>query len=356
MGVVAAVVDAVVAVGVAAGAEEVLSHRKALLGETLTSQETLNFTTALRQIMIQKENLKSIETHTFSKTPVKRLFDFSGCEIPTVCLSISPKGLDLDNSFHPVRDTCGCSFHGNLERAIFGALKESIERQFLLKFWLTREFARKLDLPFYREKLDSPGALSLFNALLSIGDVTAFDITDQNFPGKCVIVLFGTDDAQHYVHYCAGMAYSDSTESAFEKAIYELWQTFRFIRDFHISKSDVSTIKDPYLSHFLNCNSYSTYLEITDATCEVTTQPASADRPFTVNELRAAIIQSGIDGYLYIQPTTITRKPYFFCKYTSPTAFMHMNNACHINIRNNYSKIFLNKINKTRQQSMVPFP
>lgn len=170
---------------------EVPPHRRALLHETLDVQEAMDFTLALQQTMLNSENSESLSTHFFNKTTVKRLSNFSDCEIPTVCISIGSKGLGSDNNFHPVRDTCGCSFHWSLESSIFGALKESIERQFLLKFWLTRYCNGELNLLDYRNKLHLPGVSPLLQALESTGSVTALDITDQGFPGKCIIIQIG---------------------------------------------------------------------------------------------------------------------------------------------------------------------
>lgn len=335
---------------------EVASHRKAVLEDTLEDHETSFFKSALLQTMVTSKNSASLMAHDFQKTTVIRLKDFSPCEIPTVCLSISPANLDPDNQFHPVRDTCGCSFHWNLENAIFGALKESIERQFLLRFWLTAEPAKKLDLANCISILEKSGCLTLFNALTSFGDITALEITDLGFPGTCIIVIYGSDVPEHQVHYCAGMAYSDSLEKALEKAVYELWQTFRFIKKFHLFNNEISKIKDPYLRHFLSCNKYSTYLEIVDMSPKAISQAERKAALLNIHTLREAVLQADLDGYLYILPTRVSQRTHFFCKYISPKTFMHMNNASFNNIINNYSKRFRSKINTTRQQTMVPFP
>jgi len=335
---------------------EVSSHRKSLLSDTLEDQETTNFTRAFQQTMLSSKTPDSLYSHMFHKTSVKRLSDFSNCEIPTVCISISPTNLGNDNRFHPVRDTCGCSFHWNLENAILGAIKESIERQFLLKFWLTKKCNHELNLPDYHSRLPLSGALPILQALASSGSVTALDISDENFPGKCIIVLYGASAPEHHVHYCAGMAYGDSQEAALEKSIYELWQTFRFIRNFHTFNNDIESIKDPYLRHFLNINNHSTYLNIANNLITSDTKSQTPTKPINTNTLVSAIKQSGISGYIYIKPTKISRRTYFFCKYVSPTAFMHMNNSSHLNIQNKYSDNFIHQIDETRQSSMVPFP
>ena len=186
--------------------------------------------------------------------------------------------------------------------------------------------------------------------------MTALDISDGNFPGKCIIVLYGTSTPEHFVHYCAGMAYSDSEETALEKSIYELWQTFRFIRNFHTFNNDINKIKDPYLRHFLNINTYTTYVDIAKNLITSETNSRLPAKPINSNTLINSIKQADISGYIYIKPTKTAKRPYFFCKYISPKAFMHMNNSSHLNIKNKYSENFIHQIDKARQNAMVPFP
>jgi len=335
---------------------EVPSHRLGLLQETLSKKECSTFLKAFEQTLTPSVDSDSLNTHLFRKTRVKRLKDFSECEIPTVCLSISPAGLHMDNYIFPVRDTCGCSFHWNLEKAIFGALRESIERQFLLRYWLTGISTKKLDISEYSAHLNHSNSSSLLHALKSEGELTALDITDSRFPGRCVIVVYGKNDVLSSVQYCTGMAYSHTTESALEKAVYELWQTFRYIRNFCFSDAIPKDIKDPYLRHFLSCNSYSTYLEMTNSTSSSLENSAPSTTPLTLTTLKAAISDTNIDGYLYITPTKISKNPHFFCKYISPHSFMHMNNSANLNLKNSYSQSFLHMIIKSHLSTMVPFP
>lgn len=130
-------------------------------------------------------------------------------------------------------------------------------------------------------------------------------------------------------------------------------QTFRFIRNFHTSKSNIKNIKDPYLRHFLHANTYSTYLETRNFIPEDNAHPEKTLAPLTNDTLISAIQQSGTSG---IRPVNIAQRTHFFCKYISPTAFMHMNNSAHININNKYSEKFIHKIDAARQNIMVPFP
>jgi ribosomal protein S12 methylthiotransferase accessory factor YcaO len=131
---------------------------------------------------------------------------------------------------YPSRDTCGCSFHWSPQAAMFGSIKESLERQFLTKFWLTKECVKRLDYSEIDEYLNSSNILPLYKALTKSGEVVVLDISDDRFPGKCLISLYGNQDKTRNVRYCTGMSYAKSPEAALEKSINELWQTYRFIR------------------------------------------------------------------------------------------------------------------------------
>ncbi|WAH55616.1 YcaO-like family protein [Pseudomonas silvicola] len=335
---------------------EVATSGMARIEDTLTPQETDDFTKAFKQTKNATQSDLSITTHHFRKTTALRLIDYSECEIPTVCLSINPTGLNIDNNFFPVRDTCGCSFHWDLETVITGALKESLERQFLLRYWLTKEITRQHNISLCKALLTGSPAAPLLDALLAEGSISVFDITDSAYPGHCALMLYGAEHTTQHVHYCAGMGYGSDVGSAIEKAALELWQTFRFIRDFHLTARCIEDIEDPYLLHFMLCNKFTTYLEATSGNTIATSLPTPPPRPLSLETLRKNIIQNNLDGFLYLQQKTSEKTIYFYCKYISPRIFMHMNNATSINLHNAYSGTFSSKINPNRSKTMVPFP
>lgn len=92
--------------------------------------------------------------------------------------------------------------------------------------------------------------IHLYHALLAAGKLSVFDISDSRFPGVCILVVYGQNRPHHNVNYCAGMSYASTESEALEKALLELWQTYRFMDLFGAVDSDISKVEDPYLRYF----------------------------------------------------------------------------------------------------------
>lgn len=98
------------------------------------------------------------------------------------------------------------------------------------------------------------------------------DISDCDYPGSCLLTVYGQADESRNVHYCAGMAYAGSLASALEKSIYELWQTYRFLDLFAATEGDVEEVEDSYLRYFIGCHKYEMFQEITSINSVVAPQ------------------------------------------------------------------------------------
>jgi hypothetical protein len=86
--------------------------------------------------------------------------------------------------------------------------------------------------------------------------------------------------------------------------------------------------------------------------------PKNKPKPSRINikSLTKSLKQQNIEGYLYIKATKIDGIKYTFCKFISPSLFMHMNNSNNINLDNEYSAPFLSAVHEDRKKTMVPFP
>ncbi|UVJ42289.1 YcaO-like family protein [Pseudomonas sp. LS1212] len=334
---------------------EVTADSSSTLSDALCKEESNDFIAAFTQTSTEALSENSLVTHAFNMSTVVRTKDFSTCLIPTVCLSLSFFENTMDNSIYPARDTCGCSFHSSAEQAIFGAIKESLERQFLTRFWITGNCSRIIDNSIGSDWLSHSTERHLFKALCCAGEVTIIDITDENFPGTCLLLVYGCSDQMRNVQYCAGMSYNNSPQSALEKALLELWQTYRFIDRFRETSSTLKDIDDPYLIHFLKCNEFKTYKNII-ATNESLHSPPPEKHEFNASTLINEIRNKELNGYLYLRPLKIMGQFFYFCKFTSPNLFMHMNNSSNINLSNRYSKAFSESFIPNRLTTMVPFP
>lgn len=337
---------------------EVCEEKRGRLSEAMGASESSVFIDAFLQTSAVPKTRSEVDYHKFGLTTAYRTSDFSACYIPTVTLNLTPRKSDSDNQFFPQRDTCGCSFHVSSESAIFGAMKESLERQFLTRFWLTKRCNKKWCAKELEQLLHRRPNSELLKILAKAGQVYALDISDLNFPGKCIVFIYGNDNSTNHVKYCAGMSYASTLIEALEKSIHELWQTYRFMHLFGALKENINTIGDVYLRHFLDANSIDTFNEISDAS-EKLPVPGLAN-PVTaamnVEGLINTLRRMGIEGYLYTKKIRFFENYYTFSKFLSPSLFLHMNNAEHINLNNQYSRPFLNDVLPARQSVMVPFP
>jgi hypothetical protein len=127
---------------------------------------------------------------------------------------------------------------------------------------------------------------------------------------------------------------------------------------FNVFHGNPDSLKDSYIRHFVKCNHYKTFEEITSQlnfhphTSRKKSKTCKLDTENLIKSLR----NKNLEGYLYIKTTQIDGANYTFCKFTSPSLFMHMNNSTDINMINDYSNTFCLEIYNERKEIMVPFP
>ncbi len=332
---------------------EIISDRRGCLNETLVVHEVFSFVKVFTQTSVNVISADEIEQYKFALSEVVRASDFSRCLIPTVCISLSSHGLGEDSFIYPLRDTCGCSFHWRSDVALLGALKEYLERQFLIKFWLTKKCCSRMAPNYVEALLKDRHVRYLYNALVASGEVTLLDISDTRFPGVCILAVYGKNTDGCHVKYCAGMSYSSSLVVAAEKSLLELWQTFRFMDLFKATDSEEAKLEDSYIRYFLSCNSYEMYQEVVDVLeCGRGTPP----RNFTVAGFLTVLKKLKISGYFYSRRKFVNGVGCAFVKFVSPDLFLHMNNSKNFNLNNKYSSGFESSILRSRLERMVPFP
>lgn len=242
--------------------------------------------------------------------------------------------------------------------AILAAIKETLERLILLRCWLTKTCTKAISLAEATSALSTRPSKKLLKALSNAGDITLLDLTDKRFPGRCVLACYGDDSATTKpVRFCAGMSYASDLESALEKSLIELWQTFRYMHSFFSAAKDINTVENSYLRHFLSCNRYSTYSAMTSVTSASAQYGNEHDQKnFDTGTLMRTLKALKFDGYLYVTTTACAKRTIYFCKYTSPNLFLHMNNSSHFKLDNRYSQDFQHQLISERLSTMVPFP
>lgn len=332
---------------------EVISRRRGRLDGSLQRREVRGFAEAFVQTASNSVSVKELMSHTFALTEVVRSSDFTKCLIPTVCISLSSHGLGEDCSLYPLRDTCGCSFYWFKDVAFLGAVKECLERQFLVRFWLTKKCCSRVSSANVESLLKGMHVKYLYSALIASGEMTFLDISDSRFPGVCILAIYGTSRVNARVKYCAGMSYASGLALALEKSLLELWQTYRFMDLFKVTDSEEAKLEDPYIRHFLSCNSYQTCQEVVDVVeCGGTGSTLGFELPVFLSVLK----RMDVSGYFYSKCEMINGVECVFAKYISPDLFLHMNNSSNFNLENRYSKDFKKSIDSSRLCRMVPFP
>lgn len=337
-------------------ASEVVTNSLSKLGEMHTDEETSTLTNALFQTMQGAGSKSTIINHLFNTTTVIRTIDFTSTRIPTILLTLNTHQNTKDNFFYPHRDTCGCSFHWKAELSILGSIKEMLERQFLLKFWLTEMYSKKLSASQIAKSMHGTSTHPLILLLAKSGQITAFDISEPGFPGKCVLLIYGNPDPDRSVNYCAGMSYSNNLSSALQKATLELWQTFRFLNLYKTAFDDISKVRDPYLRHFIKSNIYHTYKSLDSIVSLDDTKSQETNEELTLKNILHALDINGCHGYLYVKKIKTNTLSGTYSKFLSPNLFLHMDNSSHLNIKNIFSDKFAGKIIKSHLENMVPFP
>ncbi|PMX15651.1 microcin B17-processing protein McbD [Pseudomonas sp. MPR-R2A7] len=335
---------------------EILSSKQGFLNESLRDAEVDSFVGAFIQTASKSVSIREVENHKFTLSKVVRALDFSTCFIPTICISLSSHRLEDDNFIYPLRDTCGCSFHWCPNFAFLGAVKEYLERQFLVKFWLTKK-CHSIVPPGRAFELLSQKKSGIYTTLSSLLENSRFLIF-LTFGFRVFVYWLSMAETRggHHVNYCAGMSYAAMAGDALEKSILELWQTYRFMDLFKAIGSDEEKVEDYYLRYFLSCNVYETYRDITDVQVVAEEKRDASRAGFTLSGFLSVLNDQGILGYFYARHSMVNGVGCVFSKYVSPDLFLHMNNSKNINFSNKYSKEFAGAILQSRLEKMVPFP
>lgn len=330
---------------------EIVAGSEKKLDEMMVPSAADAFTKAFVQTSLQTEN--EVRNHKFKTARAFNLFNLEKQEIPAVIVALDNITAANDLIFYPDRDTCGCSFHGNLNNAIEGSLNEFMERQSLLLYWLHG----KANTEISREIIT--GINHIDEVLLSLrseGEIRIFDITLPGAPGHAVLTLYGTTNKNSQIKYSTGLSYGESLKKALCKSVTELWQSYICLHNFIIGGYTDDDVIDSYQRHFMSCNKYQSFTDLCEST-ELLTQDIklTVEENVSVNHSLLDYLEQ-ISGniFVYYARERVRDNLIWYTKVLSPDFFLHMNNFDAINLNN---KIYRTGTGiKSRESKMVPFP
>ncbi len=324
------------------------------LSDMMEGDALSSFLNALRQTSVK--GAPAVEGHSFFTAQAFNLFSYVPTTVPAILISLTDKGAGEDPKFLPFRDTTGCSVHVDFETALNGAIGELIERQCLLRFWMTKQVIKEIEIDTSISDL-KPDIAELIARLSSSGLFKIYDITIPGLPGHTIISLFGTDDRERYVQYCAGLSYSFSPISAIEKAVIELWQIFILLHYSIASGYDGNNVEDYYHRHFWFSNNINSYRSMTSEAplSTILLGDYLCQEPINRNILENYLYNITKNIYFYMAKESIGIQEIWFVRAFSPDLFLHMNCPNALNHDNLISAAFPH-VFEDRRNELVLFP
>ncbi|MCQ3007930.1 MULTISPECIES: YcaO-like family protein [Pseudomonas syringae group genomosp. 2] len=334
---------------------EVVPEQRRTISEMMPPDAADAYIAALRQTA-QVALRPSIASHQFSCNEVFNLFSHSPCYAPTVFISLSNYNLQSDQGYLPNRDTTGCAVHLRLESAIDGAIKELIERQCLLRYWMTKQVKQEIVITDELEGLNQDTRV-LIQKLRKTGSLKLYEITIPGFPGYAVMSLYGADDEALTVQYCTGLSYGFSATSAIDKSIVELWQSFAFLHYFKVGGYDINDIDDSYHRHFWECNKRATFTLMTEEEPlhEIFMPDFLAQPEIIRSDLERHLLTITKNIFFYAKSESLNGALVWFVRVFSPDFFIHMDCSSPLNHKNSIAAEFP-VVYADRSTHMVPFP
>lgn len=329
---------------------EIFANGEKTLYDMMSPHAADAFTRAFVQTSSLAEDV--VRTHQFKTTRAFNLFSLEKQEIPAVIIALDNITAASDLTIYPDRDTCGCSFHGNLNDAMDGALCEFMERQSLLLYWLQGQANTEIS----GEIITGINYIDeIMSALRSEGEIRIFDITLPGAPGHAVLTLYGTTNEDSQIKYSTGLSYANSMEKALCKSVTELWQSYICMHNFLIGGYTDEDIIDDYQRHFLSCNKYESFTDLCENTLfRQSDVVLSLENPPSDNDLLSYLEKISDNIFVYYARERASENLFWYTKVVSPDFFLHMNGSGAININNKLYRAG-NGI-KHREFKMVPFP
>ncbi len=328
--------------------EEVRAQARGVLARCADAASGDRWSRCLAQTC-REDARERLASHEFGLSRVLRLPDHELVWAPAVLLSVGGPGMEDDAAFAPKRDTTGCAAHFDLTRAVLGATREWVERQYLLRYWLLGAGGQDVTSLACASLPPVGGALA--TSLTRLGELRFIELGGHQVHAAIVLVVYrGIADPR--VRYCVGLSCANSVAEAADRAIRELWQSYVFLCN--MSEPGASArVHDRYHQYFLACNTQET---AHDMLAGVDRAGSPSPDVFTDEEFRRAVHRHLGPLWAYIAQTPVFRRRIWCVRVLSPGAFIHLDNTSHFNLDCAFSADFLGHVRNDRRSRMVPFP
>lgn len=301
----------------------------------------------------QPHAVGSLRQHAFHLSQVIRLPEWRPVWAPTLLFSVGGPGLEDDTAYLPNRDTTGCAAHFDLGLAMQGAMREFVERQYLLRYWLVGAGGRDITSAALA-RLCPLGTL-LAQHLARRGELRFIDLSLGEVEAAIVLAVYrGHLDAP--VRYCVGLSCDSGIGSAADRALRELWQSHVFLTNMAEPGAE-ALVHDRYHRYFIACNTVDTAGELLAGAVPANAGAPGAGACARSDEAFAASVYRRFGPLLaYVAQTTVLHRRIWCVRVLTPRAFLHLDNAAHFNLDCAFSRDFAALIRPDRLARMVPFP
>jgi hypothetical protein len=291
--------------------------------------------------------------HKWHLSEFKNIFTTQSIALPTALVSLA-NNLATDRQYIPYIDSCGQAVHNSTEKSLHAALTEFLERQALIRTWLSKNAVLQITM----DQLPNDNLGNLMHRLQAAGELYIFNIS-ADLPGYVILSLYFSNDIRDNVQYSIGLSADFNPYTALYNSIIELWQTYNYI---YINTEQQEHMGDKYryLSNLLDFNLYNTKKLFNFCiNSDINTIKLSQFlQHLSFNYYKTLQYLQKISNFIFYYQHTASfmGTQLHFTKIISPDFYLHMNLPNHCNGNNKYARIHGIDSLDLANISAIPFP
>jgi len=277
----------------------------------------------------------------YEAVTIWNIFNGESILVPINLVSL---GLRYKNEPLCGRDTSGCAVHPHFEDSLNTALYEFIERQLLIRYWLTDHDVCEI----CAEQLHP-----VQDILSRKGVVRILDLSDSQLGVHCYFVVFLGDGDP--VWFSSSLAAGPNAEDVLVSAMEELWQIYSYVRQVSDGTIAIENVRDKYQKAYLEYNTEKTHEYFKKKHIQKQWGYSSTSEVYSLDRLRKGLKDITDEVYIYHSHTNILGRPMHAIRVLSPDFFMHIMLSARVNRENKFSSTF-GPVDKYKERLDLPFP